>query len=672
MTTPVQLARAWMEDHIETVADYLLPGGKTKGAERHGMRKAQGGPGDSVCIHIARDEKLGMCKGFASGERGTGNILETWMRLRNIPEGDWERFFTDLQLYAGQDFGYHKNGSNQEPKPFTDWEQCVQKVTDEDLKHLALDWRGSFSVEYAAWLRDQKLIGRYHNKKFGTDHWAFPVINSKGELTSIHYLKDETVPPGQRPEWFYESKGFPVALFVIGDLSKVEYVHAFESQWDMFSVDAVLGVHASKKWALVATRGSGNAKLLADLPPNIKGVMLWTQNDEAGQKWEADAASFANGRSMKAVRLPKGFKDVAELIESGADRDLVEKLHRDAVELDSPPPKATPDPGLKKVQDEEAAAQARRFQALSKATVKGSELLEIEIPPRQIILKDWFKEGDLGFIFAYRGSGKTWFAMWLTSALTEGQPCGPWSVHEAKQWPVLYVDGEMPADDIRGRIKAINGGQIPEHFHLLNHEILYSQSELVLNLASKIDQGLITQICVQKGIKVLVLDNLGCLFTGVGENDADEWEKVLPWLLELRRTKISVVIIHHTGVNTTRMRGTSKREDAAAWVMRLDDKKEGTDQPGTNFVSRLVKYRGCEAVPDYEWTIKPAGAVVTLGCKEASRSDALLQHIQSGIDSNKELGEVMGLPNWTISKMAKILVDKGKIKKSKRGHYELV
>lgn len=572
--TPVQEARQYLESRIEQVAAHLLPGGKKDGAEWRGMRKAKGGPGDSVCIHIANDSKIGICSFFASGEAGTGDIVTTWMRLRGIPSDDWQRFFSDMALFAGQDFGYSSNGSNgyrhhTKPKPFAHWDECVANVTDENLKELA-EWRG-LSIGYVTWLRDQKLVGRLN------EDWAFPVFNGD-VLTSIHcVVYKENL--GLKNEWFYEPSGFPNALFVLGDLASAEYVHTFESQWDTFAVDDVLDVHRSKKWALVATRGANNAKLLAELPENIKGLMLWPQNDEAGQQWATNAASFANGRTVKSVRIRAQFKDANEWVQAGADEEMLKEALAGATEVESPTPSA--DAGLEAVQDEEAAAQARRFQALSKATVKGSDLLEIEIPPRQIIIKDWLKEGDLGFIFAYRGSGKTWLSLALMSALAEGLVCGPWPIHEEKSWPVLYIDGEMPADDLRGRIKAINGGQIPEKFHLLNHEILFTQSELVLNLASPTDQRLVSQICAEKGIKVLLLDNLGCLFTGVGENDADEWEKVLPWLLQLRRAMISVIIVHHTGVNTTRMRGTSKREDSAAWVMRLDDKKEGGDgEPG--------------------------------------------------------------------------------------------
>jgi hypothetical protein len=53
------------------------------------------------------------------------------------------------------------------------------------------------------------------------------------------------------------------------------------------------------------------------------------------------------------------------------------------------------------------------------------------------------------------------------------------------------------------------------------------------------------------------------------ENDNDAWEAVLSWLLELRRKRIAVLIVHHAGVNG-RTRGGSRREDAAFWVIKVE------------------------------------------------------------------------------------------------------
>jgi hypothetical protein len=189
--------------------------------------------------------------------------------------------------------------------------------------------------------------------------------------------------------------------------------------------------------------------------------------------------------------------------------------------------------------------QEERRAAFARSITKGSQLLDIVLPPKKVIVDDWFKEGDLGFLYASRGAGKTWLGMGLCVHLAEGTKFGPWQVHD--KWPVLYVDGEMSLADDRERTLGLNDQKVPEELHVLNHEVLFHLEELVMNFGRRSDQEILTQLCLEKGIKVLVLDNLGCLFTGVGENDADEWEKVLPWLLELRRHRIAVIIVHHTG-----------------------------------------------------------------------------------------------------------------------------
>ena len=60
-------------------------------------------------------------------------------------------------------------------------------------------------------------------------------------------------------------------------------------------------------------------------------------------------------------------------------------------------------------------------------------------------------------------------------------------------------------------------------------------------------QQAVTERCIATGVKVLILDNLSTLASGMKENEADAWELVNNWLLDLRRRKIAVVIIHHAG-----------------------------------------------------------------------------------------------------------------------------
>ncbi len=103
----------------------------------------------------------------------------------------------------------------------------------------------------------------------------------------------------------------------------------------------------------------------------------------------------------------------------------------------------------------------------------------------------------------------------------------------------------------------------------------------------------------------MVLDNLSTLASGMKENDSFAWEQVNNWLLQFRRHKIAVIMVHHAGRNGE-ARGTSKREDAAFWVMALDDaKKHADDKSGARFISRFTKpsRNTQEEVPAYEWQI---------------------------------------------------------------------
>lgn len=58
--------------------------------------------------------------------------------------------------------------------------------------------------------------------------------------------------------------------------------------------------------------------------------------------------------------------------------------------------------------------------ALNESVITSSELSDLKLTPRRKLLGDWFCEGDLGFIFAFRGVGKTWLALAISQALSTG------------------------------------------------------------------------------------------------------------------------------------------------------------------------------------------------------------------------------------------------------------
>lgn len=289
--------------------------------------------------------------------------------------------------------------------------------------------------------------------------------------------------------------------------------------------------------------------------------------------------------------------------------------------------------------------------AIRMATRDMAGLEALGLPPRNPVLGDWLREGDLGFIYAPRGLGKTWLSLAISTAVANGRRLGPWQAHGV--WPVTYVDGEMAVDDMQKRMA---GMEATPTFKTLNHEALFHLSGRVVNIAEPETQQALTDYCLETGQRVLILDNLSCLASGMAENDADAWEAVLGWLLTLRRHRVAVILVHHAGRNGE-MRGTSKREDSAFWVLRLDavDEDKAGNEKQARFISRFTKERnsGKPQAP-LEWTFQTGPDGLTrIGHKEADKLALFRQWLDAGLNTAGDIATEMGVSKGTVSKMAK-------------------
>jgi hypothetical protein len=327
---------------------------------------------------------------------------------------------------------------------------------------------------------------------------------------------------------------------------------------------------------------------------------------------------------------------------------------------------------MRDVPEEGATApdlKAQWLDYLARATCPANGLKDIAVPTREVILGDWLMQGDLGFIYGPRGLGKTWLAMLLARRCAEGGMVANWTTPKPRR--VLYVDGEMPLDGIRARDAALASGPDAPVFYL-QHEALFYTTGQVLNLTDLTVQAALLAKCKQDGIEVLFLDNLSCLFAGIKENDANDWEKVLPWLLELRRERIAVVFIAHAGRNGL-MRGTSRREDAAFWIIHLAPVQDaGEVQTGARFVARFVKNRNAtEATcPPMEWQfVKPDGeALARVTFKMVSTFQLFRQCLEDGLTGATDIADEMGISKGQVSKMAKRGIKEGWLKKDGRDY----
>ena len=179
------------------------------------------------------------------------------------------------------------------------------------------------------------------------------------------------------------------------------------------------------------------------------------------------------------------------------------------------------------------------------------------------------------------------------------------------------------------------------------------------------DRQRLTDLIIQLGYQVIILDNLSSLASGVDENKGMDYEPLSHWLLELRRRKITVIVVHHAGRNGL-MRGHSKREDACSWIIELRDARLESD-PGAKFVSHFAKpsRNTGDPLPDMLWhfTTDKTTGITDIQCElaQVSEYEQFIQHVLEGVTSQKDISEMMDKNKGTVSKWARKALQDGRL-----------
>ena len=149
-------------------------------------------------------------------------------------------------------------------------------------------------------------------------------------------------------------------------------------------------------------------------------------------------------------------------------------------------------------------------------------------------------------VYGSRGVGKTQFTLGLATHLATGQAFLGWEV--SKSIGVLYINGEMPLDELRQRAVLLAEKTSPTSLFFLTGEMVYTRlgCDLVLTEEGR-RQAVGTILDAHPEIRVVILDNVSCLFSGISEDRKEEWEPIAAWLVRLRHRGLSVVLVHRRG-----------------------------------------------------------------------------------------------------------------------------
>lgn len=313
-----------------------------------------------------------------------------------------------------------------------------------------------------------------------------------------------------------------------------------------------------------------------------------------------------------------------------------------------------------------ANGQGKFFAALKRITVPSTELAGQDIPECQPVLDDWFLEGDYGIIHGNRGVGKTFHVLNMAVAISGGEKCGPWQANGAAK--TLYVDGEMSHGEIDSRLKRLGAG---DNLLVAHHEALFNLAGVTFNLERPDQQRDLAALVQAEDVKVLILDNLSVLFPRLSaNNDNDGWEAIKEWLLEFRRLKVSVILVGHNGTNNE-LRGGTRKQDDASWVIRLDHRNGMKGEEGARFTSQFTKNRHAQRDPaDVDWVFTAGKGkdakmkVLATIAKEAE----FRQLVEKGETSATKIANQLGVEKGTVSKWAKAGVAAGWMKVDGKGN----
>jgi hypothetical protein len=283
------------------------------------------------------------------------------------------------------------------------------------------------------------------------------------------------------------------------------------------------------------------------------------------------------------------------------------------------------------------------------------DLLARDFPAKDLLLTPWLRLQDLAMVHAWRGVGKTYFALGVAYAVAGGGSFLGWEAPRARK--VLYLDGEMPGAAIKERLAAIVEGAADEHeppegcFRIVTPD---AQAVPIPDLATARGQEALAAVIGDA--ELIVVDNLSAWARSGVENEGESWLPIAGWALRMRREGRAVLFVHHAGKNGAQ-RGTSRREDLLDVVLKLKHPGDYQAEEGARFEIHFEKARGLfgEAVRSIEATLTRDGIgnpIWTHRWAEGATAASVIQLRRDGL-SAAEIATELGVNRSTVYRALK-------------------
>jgi RecA-family ATPase len=278
------------------------------------------------------------------------------------------------------------------------------------------------------------------------------------------------------------------------------------------------------------------------------------------------------------------------------------------------------------------------------------EFIAMTFPARPMLLEPWLQERSTSMVYGPRGVGKSFLTLSIAIAVADQRDFLGWK--GTGRSGVLYVDGEMAADDLQQRVETLAGVEASElPLYFMSRD---TYEDGMPSLKNPELRKAIEEEAELYDVKLIIIDNLSTLWRGV-ENDAESWDGMQDWLFKLRGAGRSVLLVHHAGKNGSQ-RGTSRKEDALDVVVALRRLLAEAETQGAAFNVAFEKCRGLTADrsrPFYAHlrakTDRGLGAWERTAVKVEATFEQIVTLKKSGI-SQKEIAVQLGISESKVSR----------------------
>jgi hypothetical protein len=499
---------------IDTLCRHFFPSGKKEDGEWK-IGDVSGAKGNSLGICLSTN-KAGVWHDRATGDKG--DFVKLLERNRNLS-------FPDAALEISRCLGVDLPSYNGSERREIEWASCA-RLSDEHAKRMA-GWRG-LSEPFVQWLVETDLVRVY--TKNGAPRWAFPV-HLNGKVAGCHIRPIEWTGPKQCP-WLIlpkkENGGPGVQPLTIGDLTSVQEVHVFESQWDMFAVCDRLSLHLTDSIAAICTRGAANAKLAAIVPKGVREVFLWEQNDHAGKTWSDAIVRFLPiTTTAKIVRTPLGYEDPNAWTKGGATTEDLWAAINAALPLSAPKQEEN-------IQDKGRVLSGGSILSFANSPIDHSQTL---LGNRYLCI------GGGMFIVAQSGAGKSSLAIQAGILWSCGRPA--FEIRPSRPLRILIIQAEDDKGDVTEAAAMIRRLGLSE-----SENALVNANTWVEHINDVCGDAFIAELgpILEQRPADLVIVNPLTAYLGSDEKDTEACTRFLRNRLNplLTKHKCAAVIIHHT------------------------------------------------------------------------------------------------------------------------------